>query len=314
MRDDFSKDVKQKMAARAGHMCSNPDCRAATSGPQILEEKAVNVGVASHISAAAPGGPRYDAALTQTERANIKNGVWLCQICAKLIDSDDRRYSVEVISGWKRVAEQEAHRRVGKAKALRVSPSSREREIKRNLRLRDEMRGDLLKTLGGYTKRGPIAHPYEKFRRSEAIIHRIDDDCYPEMDESPGISSWFKVELFDFYHGGIKVILGIESGIIGKEFCPWNQHWAIIPYKADFDRDYFQENDIWKLGLIPFRNIRHYDPRGDENYGIPHLYCDFSINGMPYESFEHAVVGKSENDYDWPLRPELRLSSEAAYN
>jgi hypothetical protein len=47
---------------------------------------------------------------------------------------------------------------------------------------------------------------------------------------------------------------------------------------------------------------------GDEYYPFPHLYCDFSINGMPYESVENAVVGKDE--YDWPLKPELRLSAD----
>ena len=30
MRDDFSQTIKDKLAARAGHKCSNPDCRAAT--------------------------------------------------------------------------------------------------------------------------------------------------------------------------------------------------------------------------------------------------------------------------------------------
>ena len=139
----------------------------------------------------------------------------------------------------------------------------------------------------------------------------MDNDCYPKIDDSPDISSWFKVELFDFYHGGIKVILSIESGVIGKDFHPGNEHWAIIPFQADFDHDHFRESGIWKLGLIPFRNIRHYDPHGDENYPFPHLYCDFSINGMPYEGFEHAVVGKREDEYDWPLKPELQLSEEA---
>jgi hypothetical protein len=272
---------------------------------------AVNVGVAAHISSAAPGGPRYNSALCSSQRANIRNGIWLCQTCSKLIDADEQRHSVTVLSRWKDEVEREAHRRIGKAKAPRASTLSAERQIKRDLQLRDNMRMDFLKgPKDPAVARAPISHPYENFRHSEAIIHRIGDNCYPEVDDSPGISSSFKVEMFDFYHRGIKVILGIESGVIGIGFSyAGNQSWAIIPFQADFDHDHFREIGVWKLGLIPFRNIRHYDPHGDEYHGCPHLYCDFSVNGMPYEGFEHAVVGKGE--YDWPLKPELRLSEEA---
>jgi hypothetical protein len=31
---------------------------------------------------------------------------------------------------------------------------------------------------------------------------------------------------------------------------------------------------------------------------------------MPYEKFEHAVVG-GKLEYDWPLNPQLRLPQEA---
>jgi hypothetical protein len=308
MRDDFPQRVRLRLAARAGHVCSNPECRASTSGPQLLDEKSVSVGVAAHISGAAPGGPRYDSALPSAQRASAKNGIWLCQTCSKLIDADEQRYTVAILSQWKHEVEQEAHHRVGKARAPRARALSAERQIKRDLRLRDEMRRDILKGPKEYTSpRAHITHPYEKFRHSEAIIHRIDNDCYPEIDDGPGISSWFKVELFDFYHGGIKVILGIKDGVIGKGFG--NPYWAIIPFQADFDREHFRESGIWELRLIPFRNIRHYDPQGDANYPQPHLYYDFSINGMPYEGFENAVVGK--NEYDWPLKPEMQLPAEA---
>jgi hypothetical protein len=63
MRDDFSEDIKRALAARVANQCSNPDCRAVTSGPQTDPSKAVNVGVAAHITAASPGGPRHDPEL-----------------------------------------------------------------------------------------------------------------------------------------------------------------------------------------------------------------------------------------------------------
>lgn len=63
MRDDFTEDVKRILAARTGNACSNPDCRELTSGPQDDPTKALNVGVAAHITAAAEGGERYNPAL-----------------------------------------------------------------------------------------------------------------------------------------------------------------------------------------------------------------------------------------------------------
>jgi hypothetical protein len=112
------------------------------------------------------------------------------------------------------------------------------------------------------------------------------------------------VELFDFYHNGIVVILGIETGVIGA-----GDYWATIPYGSDFDRQVFRSIKVWILGKIPFRNIRHYDVHGDEFYNFPHLYCAFDNDSMPYEDFAYAIVGNAE-EYDWPLDPNRRLSEE----
>ena len=113
-RDDFSEAVRRTLAARVGHLCSNPGCRAATSGPQLDDGKSVNVGVGAHISAAAAGGPRFSAAISAAERGGIGNGIWLCQNCAKLIDSDPARYTIDLLKAWKLVAEDRAHDKVGK--------------------------------------------------------------------------------------------------------------------------------------------------------------------------------------------------------
>src|SRR5215510_4956839 len=74
---------------------AKPGCCAQTSGPQVQAGKALNVGVAAHISGAAPGGPRYDTALAPQARADIANGVWLCQTCAKLVDNHPARFTAE---------------------------------------------------------------------------------------------------------------------------------------------------------------------------------------------------------------------------
>jgi hypothetical protein len=109
-RDELNKGVKDTLAKRVALQCSNPKCRVTTSGPHASSARSINIGVASHITAAAPGGPRYDAALSTEERISIDNAIWLCQSCAKLIDSDSQRYSVRILKFWKVTAEAEALR------------------------------------------------------------------------------------------------------------------------------------------------------------------------------------------------------------
>jgi hypothetical protein len=118
MRDDFNEDVKRTLAARVGNRCSNPDCRALTSGPQDDPIKALNVGVAAHISAASPAGPRYDVALIPKQRCHADNGIWLCQTCAKLVDNDVSQFPADLLREWKRIAENDARLAIGKTVSL----------------------------------------------------------------------------------------------------------------------------------------------------------------------------------------------------
>ncbi|MDP9314369.1 MAG: hypothetical protein M3R24_26395 [Chloroflexota bacterium] len=105
MRDDFDKETKDVLARRVGYLCSNPSCRKLTSGPRTEPTKALNIGVAAHITAAAPGGPRYDPTLSPQERKSAGNGLWLCQNCAKLVDNDEQRYTTSLLRAWKKQAE-----------------------------------------------------------------------------------------------------------------------------------------------------------------------------------------------------------------
>jgi hypothetical protein len=109
-RDDFSTSTKDKLAKRVGYRCSNPECRCATVGAAQGHDGFIVVGVAAHITAAAPGGPRFDASMTPEQRRDPSNGIWLCQTHAKLIDSDASRFSVETLHQWKLVAEARSFR------------------------------------------------------------------------------------------------------------------------------------------------------------------------------------------------------------
>lgn len=103
-RDNFASTLKNKLAKRVLYICSNPNCRKITIGPDS-ENGINNIGVAAHICAAAPGGPRYDKNMSEEERKSINNGIWLCQSCAKLIDSDENKYTVQLIKKWKEQTE-----------------------------------------------------------------------------------------------------------------------------------------------------------------------------------------------------------------
>jgi hypothetical protein len=109
MRDNFSKHIIDTLAKRVGMRCSNPACpNPSTSGPHTDPSKAVNLGVAAHITAASPRGPRYDPLLTPEQRSASENGIWLCLKCSTLIDRDDPTYPVELLRRWKEDAEQAA--------------------------------------------------------------------------------------------------------------------------------------------------------------------------------------------------------------
>tara|TARA_R110001606_G_scaffold174177_1_gene320804 strand:+ start:6291 stop:10526 length:4236 start_codon:yes stop_codon:yes gene_type:complete len=63
----------------------------------------MNIGVAAHICAAASGvgARRYRADMTPDQRKSHENGIWLCQDCAKAIDSDDPIFTEAFLHSWK---------------------------------------------------------------------------------------------------------------------------------------------------------------------------------------------------------------------
>jgi hypothetical protein len=76
------------VAERAGFKCTL--CGKATHAPALNSVKAsVNDGIAAHITAASPGGPRYDASLTPEHRTGIENAIYVCAGCSRLIDANN---------------------------------------------------------------------------------------------------------------------------------------------------------------------------------------------------------------------------------
>ncbi|MGL4405818.1 MAG: hypothetical protein ACRCT6_08665, partial [Notoacmeibacter sp.] len=103
-RDDFLASTNRILGSRAAFRCSNPSCQRPTLGPNS-EAGTLSIGVAAHITAASENGPRYDASLDSIARKDSSNGIWLCQTCSRLIDTDAAGYSVETLREWKAIRE-----------------------------------------------------------------------------------------------------------------------------------------------------------------------------------------------------------------
>lgn len=72
-----------------------------TNGPHSNHDKAVILGQAAHIKGARLGSARYDPKMTDQERADPSNGIWLCVQCATEIDKDESIFPVELLKQWK---------------------------------------------------------------------------------------------------------------------------------------------------------------------------------------------------------------------
>lgn len=106
---DFSQTTKDLLAKKVGFRCSDPFCRKLTIGASADGSKAINVGEAAHITAAEPGGPRYDSIITEEQRKAEANGIWLCRTHAAMVDRDETYFTVELLLRWKALAEKESN-------------------------------------------------------------------------------------------------------------------------------------------------------------------------------------------------------------
>src|SRR5262245_53944737 len=101
---DFSADTRELLAFRASLICNNPSCATLTVGPSDARGPlALKLGEAAHIRAARPGQARYDANMTDEQRAHPDNGIWLCASCHTMIDKNGGAdFPVETLIEWKR--------------------------------------------------------------------------------------------------------------------------------------------------------------------------------------------------------------------
>lgn len=112
MRVEFNNSIKQEIARRAMHLCTNPECLRFTIY-STTEKNARSLAQAAHINAASEDGPRAKA-IDKEFLESADNGIWLCSGCHKKVDDDPSYYTVEMLNIWKCDHEDILRRIVGK--------------------------------------------------------------------------------------------------------------------------------------------------------------------------------------------------------
>lgn len=103
---DFSAATRMVIAERAGYQCSVLNCGQITVGPGPGNTDSTRIGMAAHIYAASPGGPRGTGGLTAAERREAENGIWCCSSHGKAIDAaNGNHYLAADLKAWKRLHE-----------------------------------------------------------------------------------------------------------------------------------------------------------------------------------------------------------------
>jgi hypothetical protein len=113
MFPDFNKNTVKILGERAAYLCSNPDCRISTIGPNSNPKKSTILGEGAHIYGAREKSKRFVKEMTDQSRAEVTNGIWLCKNCHKKIDTDDELYTSEVIFKWREMHEKYVQAELG---------------------------------------------------------------------------------------------------------------------------------------------------------------------------------------------------------
>lgn len=286
MRNDFTAEIKRSLADRVGRLCSNPECRALTTGPQEDPAGTINLGVAAHITGASKGGPRFDADLTPERRSGIDNGIWLCQNCGKLVDSDLTRFTESLLRAWKLTAED--HARYSMGRAAGASQPAEKPQLQLHLEI-DKIDRDTyshapvrrfflgLKNVGSALAKFPTI----RFSRSVGLVvdqFGIGGNYGTGLPEAPSQKEWIM-----FRGGNDHVIHGGEILMITKLWQPGEDKDVngirIEDYPNLFTRT-GPTHHRWEFKPVTFR-------------------CDISAEGIPPTSAELEFPSES---VVWPQR------------
>lgn len=236
-RDDFSNKTKRAIALRVGGECCFPGCKALISGPNTNPEEFINVGVAAHIYAASEGGPRFNSAMTPQQRKSAENGILFCQNHAKIVDNDPKRYTPEMLLGWKLQKEKEVDAKIRgqelsfiKNLKLEISfKETRKNEYRHEYSLNFSLINQGKKLITGY---------YAEIEMPALVILQVSNNCYVRARSTADIAFFRKPTSTDIlYPGDTQIIQRIQYYV---------------------DRDIYQNHRILKTSV----KCRVYLPEG----------------------------------------------------
>ena len=178
MRDNFTPGTKRTLSQRSGGRCSFPGCDKLCWLPGEGPSKAASVGVAAHICAASIDAPRFDINQTHEERKDISNAIYMCQNHAHEIDTDETRFTVEILKDWKERHESQVR---GQADGKWLLPKI---ELKKGIGI--TLSGEEKSVITEETINNRIEHTVTVTNTSDFEIRRIGFSIqYPEFIEHP---------------------------------------------------------------------------------------------------------------------------------
>lgn len=172
---------------------------------------------------------------------------------------------------------------------IQATLKSKREKIKRSLSIKKKLQKDLLLKPNQYDWKYIRCKPSYKFKYRKLYIRSIDDESWPNPAEvtEHGISTWLKLEIYDFYENGLELIEERGKVIFDKD-----GFWDILE-GLDDDR---KNNSNYKLATcftffrIPYDFIVNYEM--ETSYAdYPLLYVEYAKKGMPYEEVVYGQMG-----------------------
>lgn len=191
---------------------------------------------------------------------------------------------VNKLESISKILQNENYRESKKSKTI-----DRGARLKRNLALKKRLQKDFLRKLEKDEWEHSWFEPWIKFTYKNVLIRSIDDDKWPEVDDTPSnVSSWFKGEFWDFYKNGIELITRGGRVIFDKE-----GRWDLLKDREDdrIKNEDYETTNYWTYLRIPYDYIVEYDMETDPYNGIPSIYVRYEKDGMPYENIVYGTYG-----------------------
>ncbi|MBR0863486.1 hypothetical protein JQ614_17245 [Bradyrhizobium diazoefficiens] len=92
-----SAKTLRRLYVLSGNQCANPSCATV-----LINANGTLVADVCHIKAEKPGGARHDQKLGAEKRRAAENLILLCGTCHTLVDREPDKYTVKVLTKWKR--------------------------------------------------------------------------------------------------------------------------------------------------------------------------------------------------------------------